>query len=243
MPTPCWLKHLCSIRALVPVSFFLLISLSLFPSLSFSGWSPEAQRLSEFTFLPRASKTLSRRCSAPSPHREGAWGLREQSKPHAGALLAFCVNQGISASLSFTFLSVDSRPPGSDPLKDPTTSPVSNSSPLTDSFFPSFLPRWPPASSSWCQCAKSFSHPTPMKEYSTPDLSSPAASPSLAECYLSEKPSLKIWWKVTHIFHSYPPYPELSFLRALNLHVPLCSFVFSFPPTGRSMVVLGKCVE
>ena len=27
MPTPCWLKHLCSIRALVPVSFFLSFSL------------------------------------------------------------------------------------------------------------------------------------------------------------------------------------------------------------------------
>ena len=32
MPTSCWLKHLCSIRALVPVSFFL--SLSLPPSSS-----------------------------------------------------------------------------------------------------------------------------------------------------------------------------------------------------------------
>ena len=30
MPTPCWLKHLCSIRALVPVSFFLSLSISLY---------------------------------------------------------------------------------------------------------------------------------------------------------------------------------------------------------------------
>jgi len=60
--------------------------------------------LDGFTFLPRASKTLSRRCSAPSPHRKGAWGLREQSKPSAGALLAFCVNQGILASLSLLYL-------------------------------------------------------------------------------------------------------------------------------------------
>ena len=45
-------------------------------------------------------KTLLRRRSAPSPHWEGAWGLREQSKPRAGTLLAFCVNQGISASFS-----------------------------------------------------------------------------------------------------------------------------------------------
>ena len=29
-----------------------------------------------------------------------SWGLCEQSKPRAGALLAFCVNQGISASFS-----------------------------------------------------------------------------------------------------------------------------------------------
>ena len=30
--------------------------------------------------------------------QEGACGLREQSKSRAGALLAFCINQGISAS-------------------------------------------------------------------------------------------------------------------------------------------------
>ena len=36
---------------------------------------------------------------------KGACGLREQSKSRAGALLAFCVNQGISASfLSSIFL-------------------------------------------------------------------------------------------------------------------------------------------
>ena len=60
-------------------------------------WSTEALWVH---FPARASKTLSRRRSAPSPHREGAWGLREQSKPRVGALLAFCVNQGISASFS-----------------------------------------------------------------------------------------------------------------------------------------------
>ena len=54
-----------------------------------------------------ASKTHSRRCLrwAPSAIWEGACGLREQSKSCAGALLAFCVNQGISASfLSSIFL-------------------------------------------------------------------------------------------------------------------------------------------
>ena len=96
MPTPCWLKHLCSIRALVPVSCF--ISLSLFFRLNL--WSAETLWVH---FPARASKTLSWRHSAPSPHREGAWGLREQSKPCTGELLAFCINQGISASFSLLY--------------------------------------------------------------------------------------------------------------------------------------------
>ena len=74
---------------------FLFLSLPLFFRLL--PWSAEALWVH---FPAQASKTLSRRCSAPSPHREGAWGLHEQSKPRAGALLAFCVNQGISASFS-----------------------------------------------------------------------------------------------------------------------------------------------
>ena len=99
MPTPCKLKYLCSIRALFPVSFFLFLSVSLSPSLFFRliPWSAEALWVH---FPAQASKTLLRRLSAPSPHWEGPWGLREHSKPRAGALLAFCVNQGISASFS-----------------------------------------------------------------------------------------------------------------------------------------------
>ena len=80
-------------RALVPVSCFLFLfsfSLSLFISLS--GY-----------FLAWASKTFLRKRSVPSPHLEGAWGLREQNKPRAGALFAFCVNQGISASFSLLY--------------------------------------------------------------------------------------------------------------------------------------------
>ena len=46
MPTPYWLKHLCFIRALVPVSCFLSLSFSL------SGYFFGVQRSSEFTFLP-----------------------------------------------------------------------------------------------------------------------------------------------------------------------------------------------
>ena len=76
----------------------LSFSLSLFFRLI--PWSTEALWVH---FPARASKTLSRRHSAPSPHREGAWSLREQSKPRAGALLAFCINQGTSASFSLLY--------------------------------------------------------------------------------------------------------------------------------------------
>ena len=102
----------------VLLSLSLSFSLSLPPSFSLRLflWSTEVLCV---YFPAWASKTLSRRHSVPSPHQEGAWGLHEQNKPPAGALLAFCVNQGISASFSLLyFLSVDSRPPGSDPLKD-----------------------------------------------------------------------------------------------------------------------------
>ena len=94
------------------------VSLSLSLSLFFRliPWSAEALWVH---FPTGASKTLLRMRSAPSPHREGAWGLREQSKSRSGALLVFCVNQGISASFSLLyFLIIDSRPPGSGPLKD-----------------------------------------------------------------------------------------------------------------------------
>ena len=108
MPTPCWLKHLCSIRALVPMSFSLSLSLSLSlsPSLFFRliPWSTEALWVH---FPAWTSKTLLKRPSAPSPHGEVAWGLCEQSKPRAGALSAFCVNQGISASFSLLYFLID----------------------------------------------------------------------------------------------------------------------------------------
>ena len=99
MPTPCWLKHLCSIRALVSVAVFLFLSLSLRLFL----WSTETLWVH---FPARASKTLSRRHSAPSPHREGAWGLHEQSKPHARGFIGFLRKpRNISLFLSFTCLS------------------------------------------------------------------------------------------------------------------------------------------
>ena len=89
-----------------PCVFLSFLSLSLSLSLE-ACWAH---------FLPWASKTLSRRRTAPSPTREGAWCLRAAAWAlRTGlTLLAFHVNQGISASFSLLL----SRPPGSGPLKD-----------------------------------------------------------------------------------------------------------------------------
>ena len=101
MPTPCWLKHLCSIRAWVPVSFFLSI-LSVFLSLSVSlflanSLEPEARWPH---FLARASKTLSRRHTAFTHSRGRLVPTCSSASSKNRALLAFRINQGISASFS-----------------------------------------------------------------------------------------------------------------------------------------------
>ena len=106
---PCWLKHLCSIRALVPVSCFLSLS----PSFSFSGWSPGAQRLSEFTFLSGLLR----------PSREGALQLHPIERGPKAFVNRASPAQGLywlcqPLSLSFTFSLLDSGTPGSGPLKD-----------------------------------------------------------------------------------------------------------------------------
>ena len=78
-------------------------------SFSYSGWFHWAQGLSAFTFLPGLLRPTREGAQggAPSAIREGACSLREQSKSHAGALLAFWINQGILASfLSSIFLTV-----------------------------------------------------------------------------------------------------------------------------------------
>ena len=67
----------------------VLLSLSLPPSLSFSGWSSWSAEALWVHFPAQASKTLLRRHSVPSPHREGTWGLREQSKPHVRDFIGF----------------------------------------------------------------------------------------------------------------------------------------------------------
>ena len=94
MPTPCWFKHLCSIRALVPVSFFLFLSLSL------SGYFFGAQRPSEFIFLPWLLRPSQESALCLPPIEKVPETSVNRANPVPGALLAFCVNQGISASFS-----------------------------------------------------------------------------------------------------------------------------------------------
>ena len=90
------LKHLCSIRAWVPMSFFLFLSLSL----QLIPWSAET-RLAHSPSWP--SKTLSRRHPVPSPTLERAPGaFVRDANPMSRTLLVFCVNQGISTSFSLS---------------------------------------------------------------------------------------------------------------------------------------------
>ena len=96
MPTPCGLKHLCSIRALVPcLAFFLSLSLRLIL------WSAGTHRAHS---PAQASKTLLRRRTVPSPRSRGcqvpSWATQALCQR---ALLVFCLNQGISASFSLSF--------------------------------------------------------------------------------------------------------------------------------------------
>ena len=87
----------CSPKLGLLVSFFPSLSLFVFRLIP---WSAEALWVH---FLARASKTLLRRCSAPSPHREGAWGLCEQGlcRGFTGFL---CKPRNINLFLSSAFL-------------------------------------------------------------------------------------------------------------------------------------------
>ena len=108
MPTPCWLKHLCSIRALVPVSFFLsvcLLSLSLYFWLI--PWSAEARwahLLIPWSAEARSAHFLARaleKVHCAFTHSRGRPVPTCSSvSPKNRTLLAFRVNQGISASFS-----------------------------------------------------------------------------------------------------------------------------------------------
>ena len=81
------------------MSFFLSLSLSSFFRLT--PWNTEALWVH---FFAQASKTHSRRHSVSSPHREGAWGLREQNKSRLRGSIGFlCKPRNISLFLSSLF--------------------------------------------------------------------------------------------------------------------------------------------
>ena len=83
------------------LSFSLSLSLSL--SLSFSGWSPGAQRLSEFTFLPGLLRPSQEGTLHLHPIKRAPEAFMNRASPMPGTLLAFCINQGISASFSLLY--------------------------------------------------------------------------------------------------------------------------------------------
>ena len=72
-----------------------------------------------FTFLPRLLRPSREGALRLHPIKRAPGAFVNSASPMSGALLVFCVNQGISASFSLLyFLIVDSGPPGSGPLKD-----------------------------------------------------------------------------------------------------------------------------
>ena len=98
----------------------VLLSLSL--SLSLSGSFFGAQRPSGFTLLPRLLRPSWESALHLHPIERVPEAFVKRASTVSGTLLVFCVNQGISASFSLLyFLIVDSRPPGSSPLKDLNT--------------------------------------------------------------------------------------------------------------------------
>ena len=78
----------------------LSLSLSVSVSLSLSGWSPGAQRPSEFTFLLGLLRPSREGALCLHPIKRAPEASMNRASPVSGTLLAFCVNQGISASFS-----------------------------------------------------------------------------------------------------------------------------------------------
>ena len=92
------LKHLCSMRAWVPVSFSLSLSLSYSPWLI--PWSAETVLL---TLLPRLLRLSGEVSLCLHPPWEGAWRLRERCKSCVKDFIGFLRKPGsISLFLSFT---------------------------------------------------------------------------------------------------------------------------------------------
>ena len=112
------LKHLCSIRAWVPMSFFLSFSLSL----TVLGWFLGAQRPVLLTFLPGLLRPSREGALCLHPPREGARCLRERCKSCVKDFIGFLRKPGSYQPLSlFHFLIVASGPPGPCPIKDPNS--------------------------------------------------------------------------------------------------------------------------
>ena len=89
----------------------------------FSGWVPRAQRPSEFTFWPGLLRPDRESALRLHPTERAPEASVNRTGPMPGALLAFCVNQKISASFSlpyslslFFIFIFDPRPPGPSPL-------------------------------------------------------------------------------------------------------------------------------
>ena len=76
------------------------VFLSLSFSLSLSGYFFGAQRPSEFTFLPRLLRPSREGTLCLHPIERAPEASVNRTSPMSGALLAFYVNQGISASFS-----------------------------------------------------------------------------------------------------------------------------------------------
>ena len=72
-------------------------------SLSFSGWSPGAQRPSKFTCLPRLLRPSQESALHLPPIEKAPETSVNRASPMPGALLAFYVNHGISAFFSLLY--------------------------------------------------------------------------------------------------------------------------------------------
>ena len=81
----------------------LSLSLSLSLPLSLSGYFFGAQRFSEFTFLPGLLRPTREGALCLHPIKRMPEASMNRARPVPGALLAFCVNQGISASFSLLY--------------------------------------------------------------------------------------------------------------------------------------------
>ena len=97
------------------VCLSVCLSLSLHPPNSLERRNPSCS----LTFLPGLLRPSQEGALYLHPLERAPGAFVSDASPVSRTLLVFCVNQGMLASLSlFYFLIVNSRPPGSSPLKD-----------------------------------------------------------------------------------------------------------------------------